>query len=186
MVLKFKEKLRRACKRARVGYVIVLLVVIYLLMAVIKGVYFRTYGSDFTFAQNINYGIAWLFEKTWIFPISTLWELIPAIPFEGRDLLAFYKVIVPPVVVFGICMLFVADCRALRDKFYELKAEIEKEVALREMRKDAGLETAPESVSIDVLISNATNDDPAWHSTWWGQIVIGVAIALIVAAIGLQ
>ncbi|MCU7918982.1 MAG: hypothetical protein KZQ95_11570 [Candidatus Thiodiazotropha sp. (ex Epidulcina cf. delphinae)] len=184
--MKFKEKLRRSSKRARVAYVVALLAMIYFFMTVIKGVYFWTDGSDFALAQKINYGIAWLFEKTWIFPLSTLWELIPAILFEGRDIFAFYKVIVPPGVVFGICMLFVADFRVLRAKFHELKVEIEKEVALREMRKDAGLETAPESVSVDVLISNATNDDPAWHNTWWGQIIIGIAIALVVAAIGLQ
>jgi hypothetical protein len=118
--------------------------------------------------------------------LRNLWEAIPAIPFEGRDIIEFYKVIIPPAVVFGICTLFIIDHRALRAKFYELKADIEKEIALREMRKDAGLETVSESATIDIAISNATNDDPAWHNTGWGKIIIGVAIALVVTAIGLK
>ena len=122
----------------------------------------------------------------WVFPISNLWEMIPAIPFEGRDIVSFYKVIIPPAGVFIIYALFISDYRALRAKFYELKAEIEKEIALREMRKDAGIETLSESSSIDVVISNATNDDPAWHNTGWGKIVIGVCIAATVTAIGLK
>jgi hypothetical protein len=54
------------------------------------------------------------------------------------------------------------------------------------MRKDAGLETLSESATIDIAISNATNNDPAWHNTGWGKIIIGVAIALVITAIGLK
>jgi len=100
--------------------------------------------------------------------------------------LEFYKVIVPPMVIIGICALFISDHRALRAKFYELKSEIEKEINLREMRKEAGLETVAENATVDVVISNATNNDPAWHETWWGRVFIGVAIALIVAAFGIK
>ena len=184
--MKFTDKLKLSRKRSRVAYLIALLVIVYFLMTAIKGVYFWTDGSSFSLAQNINEGIKWIFTKTWVFPLSNLWETIPAIPFEGRDIVEFYKVIVPPAVVFGICALFITDHRALRAKFFELKADIEKEIALREMRKDAGLETLSESATIDIAISNATNNDPAWHNTGWGKIIIGVAIALIVTAIGLK
>lgn len=54
------------------------------------------------------------------------------------------------------------------------------------MRKEAGLETAAENATVDVVISNATNNDPAWHDTWWGRVFIGVAIALVVAAVGIK
>ena len=90
------------------------------------------------------------------------------------------------MVVIGICALFISDHMMLRDKFYELKSEIEKEINLREMRKEAGLETVAENATVDVVISNATNNDPSWHETWWGLIFIGVAVALIVAAFGVK
>lgn len=184
--MKFIDKLKKSKKRSRVAYLIALLAVIYFLMTVIKGVYYWTDGSSLALAQNINEGIKWIFAKTWVFPLRNLWEAIPEVPFEGRDIIEFYKVITPPVVVFGICTLFIIDHRVLRAKFYGLKADIEKEIALREMRKDAGLETLSESATIDIAISNATNDDPAWHNTGWGKIIIGVAIALAVTAIGLK
>ncbi|OKY25573.1 hypothetical protein [Thalassotalea sp. PP2-459] len=184
--MKFTDKLKKSKKRSRFAYLVAFIAVTYFLMTVIKGLYIWTDGSGFPLAQNINSGIKWLFAKTWIFPISNLWKTIPAIPFEGRDILSFYKVLIPPTVVFFLSALFISDHRVLRSKFYELKTEIEKEIALRELRKDAGLETINEAASIDVVISNATNDDPAWHNTGWGKVVIGVAIAAIVAAIGLK
>lgn len=184
--MKFTDKLKKSKKRSRLAYIVAFLAIAYFLMTGIKGVYFWTDGSSFPLAEAINSGIKWLFAKTWVFPISNLWEAIPAIPFEGRDILSFYKVIIPPAVVFGLCALFIIDYRILRSKFYELKAEIEKELALREMRKDAGLETLNESASIDVVISNVTNNDPSWHNTGWGKVIIGVAIAAVVAAIGLK
>lgn len=184
--LKFTDKLKKSKKRSRLAYLVTFITVTYFLMTVIKGLYFWTDGSSFPLAQNINSGIKWLFAKTWIFPFSNLWEAIPAIPFEGRDILSFYKVLIPPIVVFFISALFITDHRVLKAKFYELKREIEKEIALREMRKDAGLETISDPASIDVVISNATNDDPAWHNTGWGKVVIGVAIAAVVTAIGLK
>ncbi|TBW48970.1 hypothetical protein EZI54_20365 [Marinobacter halodurans] len=184
--MKFTDKLRKSSKRSRVAYLIALLAVVYFLMTVIKGMYFLTDGSNFPLALHINEGIKWIFEKTWVFPLRNLWEILPAAPFETKSIIDFYKVITPPVVVVGICALFIADHRMLREKFHELKSDIEKEIALREMRKDAGLETLSESATIDIAISNATNDDPAWHNTGWGKIVIGVAIALVVTAIGLK
>jgi hypothetical protein len=184
--LKFTDKLEKSKKRSRLAYMVIFLAIAYFLMAVVKGVYFWTDGSYFPLAQNVNSGIKWLFAKTWVFPISELWKTIPAIPFEGRDILSLYKVIIPPGVVFLICGLFITDHRILRSKFYELKTEIEKELALREMRKDAGLETLSESASIDIVISKATNNDPSWHNTYWGKVIIGVAIAAVVSAIGLK
>ena len=131
--MKFTEKLKKSKQRAWLASIVAFLAIVYFLMTIVKGVYFWTDGSGFPLAQNVNSGIKWLFAKTWVFPISNLWEAIPAIPFEGRDILSFYKVIIPPAVVFIICALFIADYQALRAKFYELKAEIEKEIALREM-----------------------------------------------------
>ncbi len=85
-----------------------------------------------------------------------------------------------------ICAFFISDYRKIKLKYLELKEQIEKEIALREMRKEAGIESIPENASIDIIIDNANNDDPAWHSTVWGQIFIGVAVAAIGAAIGIN
>lgn len=155
-------------------------------MTIVKGLYLWVGGSNASIALSIHYAMSWVINSTWIFPISSLWQSIPAVPFEGGSVLEFYKVIVPPMVVIGICALFISDHMMLRDKFYELKSEIEKEINLREMRKEAGLETVAENATVDVVISNATNNDPSWHETWWGLIFIGVAVALIVAAFGVK
>ena len=184
--MKFTDKIKKSKKRSRLACLIALLSAIYFLMTGIKGIYFWTYGSSLPFVQNINEGIKWIFAITWFFPLKNIWEAIPAMPFEGRDIMEFYKVVIPPAVVFGICTLFITDYRVLREKFNELKADIEKEIALREMRKDAGLETLSEPATIDISIINATNNDPSWHNTGWGKIIIGVAIALVVTAFGLK
>jgi len=184
--LKLKDKLKKTGRRSRLSYLFSLLAVIYFLMTVVKGIYIWTAGSGFSLAQSVHAGMKWLIETTWVFGVSDLWKSIAAVPFEGRDTLGLYKVIIPPAVVFFICALFISDHRSLRSKYYELKAEVEKEIALRDMRKDAGIDTVAESATVDVVISNATNSDPAWHDTWWGRVSIGVAIALIVAAFGIK
>src|SRR5690606_20514771 len=113
--------------RSLLSYLLIFLAVLYFLMTVVKGLYLWTDESDVSLALSINSSMSWVITATWIFPISSLWQLIPAAPFEGRGILEFYKVIVPPMVVIGICALFISDHRALRAKFHELKSEIEKE-----------------------------------------------------------
>ncbi len=184
--LNIKEKLKMTSRRSLASWSVGFFTVAYFLMTLVKGLYLWTDGSEINIVQSIHSGVSWLVTATWVFPISSLWQSVPAVPFEGRDVLSFYKVIVPPAIVFGICALFISDHRSLKAKFYELKAEIEREIALREMRKEAGLETAAENATVDVVISNATNNDPAWHDTWWGRVFIGVAIALVVAAVGIK
>ncbi|MDV6318709.1 hypothetical protein [Chromohalobacter sp. HP20-39] len=184
--MKIKEKLKKTRRRSLLSYLVAFLAVIYFLMTVFKGLYFWTDESSFSLALSIKSAMSWVMNMTWVFPISSLWQSIPAVPFEGRGILDLYKVIVPPVVIIGICALFISDHIALRARFYELKSELEKEINLREMRKEAGLETVAENATVDVVISNATNSDPAWHETWWGRVFIGVAIALIVAAFGIK
>ncbi|WP_348678248.1 hypothetical protein [Alcanivorax profundi] len=184
--MKLKEKLKKTRRRSLLSYLVIFLAVVYFLMTVVKGLYLWTEGGNGGLAASVNSAMSWVITGTWIFPISSLWQSIPAAPFEGQGVLEFYKIIIPPMVLIGICTLFISDHRALRAKFYELKSEIEKEISLREMRKEAGLEAAAENATVDVVISNATNNDPAWHDTWWGRVFIGVAIALIVAAFGIK
>lgn len=185
--MKIKDKLKKRGRNAGFAFIIGLLAAIYLLMVTIKGFYLWSYGSDFAVLKAIHHGVASFIQSTSSLPpVSWLWNNIPYISFEGGDILGFYAVIMPPAVVIFICAFFIADHRAMKDKFRELKAEIEREIALREMRKEAGIETVPESATVDVVISNATNDDPAWHETWWGRIAIGVATVLVATAIGLK
>lgn len=155
-------------------------------MTCIKGLYIWTDQSQIGVLQNIHAGMLWIIEHSYIFPIHIFWNEIPYIPFEGNDMLQFYKAIIQPAAVFTICALFISDHRSLKAKFNELKAEIEKEIALRDMRKEAGIETVSENATVDIVISSAVNTDPSWHDTWWGKVVIGVAIALVVAAFGLK
>ena len=74
----------------------------------------------------------------------------------------------------------------MKVEYAGLKDEIEKEVTLRDMRKDAGIHTVSESATIDVIINNATNSDPLWHNTWWGKIILAISIALLLVALGFK
>ncbi len=184
--MKFKEKLKKTGVRSKVAYIVAFIAIIYILMAAIKGLHLLTEETKFPLGAAIHYGTQWLLNHTWFFPVNYIWQKIPYIPFEGRDFLGFYKVIIPPMVIILICALFIYDHKHLKAKYYELKSQIEKEIALRDMRKEAGLENVSETATVDIVISNATNNDPAWNNTGWGQIAIGVAIALLVAAFGLN
>ncbi|ASD88358.1 hypothetical protein MY092_000757 [Salmonella enterica] len=184
--MKLKDKLTMTGRRARIAYVVIIFVVLYFFMTVVKGAFIASDDSSINFVQNIHFYSKNIISATFVFPIKSLWEHIPAMPYQGEDIIGFYKVLVPPVLFFVLCMFFISDDKALRLKYKELKAQVENDLALREMRKEVGLETLPESATVDVLIRNATNDDPAWHDTWWGKVFIGVGIALIVAAIGIN
>lgn len=184
--MNIKKKLKKTGRRALASWLIGFLAVVYFMMTFLKGIYIWTDDSEIRMVQSIHAGVLWLVNSTWVFPVNNLWQSISAIPFNSRDIFSWYKVMVPPVIVVVISGLFIIDHRSLKAKFYELKAEIEREIALRDMRKEAGLETGLEKLTIDVGINNATNNDPAWHDTWWGRVITGVAIALIVAAIGIK
>jgi hypothetical protein len=183
--MKIKAKLKITGRRSLIAYLIAALSSLYFFMASLKGMYLFTHDSTYTFPQKINFGAKWIINETWFFPIDYFWKIMPAVPFSGQNILEFYQVIIPPAIVFGICALFILDHKLLKKKFHELKCEIEREISLQEMRKEAGLQKASESATVDIMISNAINNDPAWHDTWWGKVVIGVAILLVAAAIGL-
>lgn len=183
--MNFKDKLKKSRQKAIIAIIVASIATIYFLMTFIKGVEIWTYGSAYPFPTNLNNGANWLIEKTSFFLMNFAWESIPALPLDGRSSLLFLKVIIPPAAVFTICGFFIHDYRLLKSKFKELKAEIEKELALKEMRKEAGIETVADNATVDVVINNATNTDPSWHNTWWGKIAIGIAIILIAAAIGI-
>ena len=184
--MKFAEKLKKTRRRAAISYIVAILAIVYFLMILIKGIYFASADSSYSFINNINDLCLYVINGTYFWPFNGLWEKIAYIDLGQRDPVLFYKVMIPPLTVFMICSFFINDHRALKRKYYELRREIEKEVALRDMRKDAGIESVSENATVDVVVSNATNNDPAWHNTWWGKICIGLAIVLITTAIGLK
>lgn len=183
--MNFKDKLKKSRQKAIIATIVASIASIYFLMTFIKGVEIWTYGSAYPFPASLNNGANWLIDTTFFFPMNFAWETIPALPLDGRSSLLFFKVIIPPAVVLTICGFFINDHRLLKNKFKERKAKIEEELALKEMRKEAGIETVAENPTVDVVISNATNTDPSWHNTWWGKIAIGLAIILIATAIGI-
>ena len=184
--MKLKDKLKRTSRNSKISILVALLSVLYFCMITIKGIHYFSDGSSNNLALKIHYGTTWIIQNTYFPPLDYLWNKIPSIPFEGKNILAFYKVIIPPAVVFLICSFFINDHRSLKTKFHELKAEVEKEIALKDLRRDAGINTVPENATVDVVISNATNSDPSWHDTWWGRIAIGLAIVLVATALGLK
>lgn len=184
--MKFEKKLKKTRRRAVISYLVAILVIVYFLMILIKGIYFVGADSDYIFIYKIKDLCLYVIDGTYFWPFDWLWEKIAYIDLEQRDPILFYNVMVPPLTVFMICSFFISDYRTLKRKYYELRREIEKEVALRNMRKDAGIESISETATVDVVVSNATNNDPAWHNTWWGKICIGLVIVLITTAIGLK
>ncbi|UWZ98601.1 hypothetical protein [Vibrio splendidus] len=185
--MKLRDKLRKTSRKAMVARFCILLAIIYLLMVLIKTVYFASKGADFSLFQHLHLLASQAISISYVFPVDLAWENAKYIPFEGKpDVIEMYSVLAIPFVVIMVSAFFIGDHKALISKYYELRGQIQKEIDLREMRKDPGIETVPENASVDIVIDSAKNDDPAWHNTGWGKILIGVFIAAIVAAIGLK
>ncbi|WP_341665133.1 hypothetical protein [Vibrio sp.] len=185
--MKLKDKLRKTRRRAMVARVCILLAVIYLLMVFVKTVYLASKGVDFSFFQHIHLLSARAISITYVFPVDIVWESARYIRFEGKpDLIEMYSIFAIPSVFIIVSAFFISDHKALKSKYHELRAQIQEDIYLREMRKDADIEIVPENASVDIIIDSAKNDDPAWHNTGWGKILVGVFIAAIAAAIGLK
>ncbi len=70
--MKLKDKLKKTGRNSAIAKFIIFLVIIYLLIAMIKGFYFLTNDSSYPFVYNINLGLEWLIEKSNIFPLRQL------------------------------------------------------------------------------------------------------------------
>ncbi|ARU57003.1 hypothetical protein OLMES_2959 [Oleiphilus messinensis] len=168
-----------------IARIVLLLDIIYFLMSSIKGLYLATLDSIWKLVMLINDGLNTVIDWSYFFPIDIAWEKIPAMPLQGSHI-DLYSVMIPPILVAMFCAFFIHDYRALKIKFHEMKAEIEREIALKELREEAGLHPVPENATIDIYIDRLDNTDPAWYETGWGQVAIGVAITAICALIGLN
>ncbi|HGS5385828.1 TPA: hypothetical protein ACMDR6_003040 [Vibrio parahaemolyticus] len=185
--MKLKDKLRRTGRKAIIARLCILFTMVYLGMVLIKTIYFATDGTDFSLFQQLNTLTYNLISYTYTTPFDFFWEKARYIRFEGKpDVIEMYSVIAVPFVIIVASGFFIGDHKALKKKYYELRSQIQQEIDLREMRKDAGIKQVPENATVDIVIDSAKNDDPAWHNTGWGKILIGVFIAAIVAAIGLK
>ena len=162
------------------------MIMLYLLMIVVKGFYFLTEGDSLSILANVNELMRWIIENTYFPPLNFVWDKIPS-SLSGRgDPFLYYKVIIPPMAVMMVSSLFIHDHRLLKKKYNRLKNKIEEEKELHSIRKEAGMSTVSDSATIDIKISNATDSDPLWHNTWWGTIIIGVLITLILVILGLK
>jgi len=184
--MKFQDKLKKTRRNAMIAGIVAVFTAIYFLVSASKGLYFWTMDSRFTLIKSINSGLHWFIEKTYVFPISFAWDKIPFIPFEDSDIISFYKVVAPPIIIWGVCCFFINNHRFLKRKYYQLKTKIENEMALRDMRKETELENVPKNVAIEILISNAIHSEKSWDNRWWGKIIIGIAVVLIAVALGLK
>ncbi len=184
--LKLSEKVQKAGKRAFYAWIVVFLTVIFFVIAFIKGLYFFSYNSTTIIFSKINNGIEALIESTSFFPFGFFWKYIPAVPLLGNDDIQFFKMLISLMIVFLICGLFIVDHRILKSKRRALLAKIEDEKDEQDLRKEKGLKTVSEKAIVDIIVSNPTNNDPAWHEKWWGKVIMAVAIAIILALIGLK
>jgi len=184
--LSIDEKLKKTRNRAFVSYIIASLAILYLIISSIKGIYWWTYGSEFWLTRDVHQGIDWFINATWELPLLNHgWEWIPAIPFSGASIFEFYQIIIPPVAVFFICTLFIADHRSLKENISELRADVEKELALMEICKEAGVEAVHGEVTIDSVIDKAMANYPIWHDTWRGKFFIVLMLSIVFLPIGL-
>ncbi len=184
--MKIKEKLKITGRRSHISMILIIVVMLYFSMLLLKTMYIETNESSILLVQNIHNEIGRIISLTLYLPIEWLWNWIPYTSVRTNDLLEFYKPIIPGFIIITICGLFIHDHQALKQKFKKFKTDIEDEIIRRQMKKEAGLVNSPDPVTVDVLIENKTNNDPSWHETWWGKLIIGVAIALIVAAFGIS
>ena len=184
--MKIKEKLKKTRRNSIIAKIVILMSMLYLLMIAVKGLYFLTDGNSFGFLAKINEVMRWIIVNTYFTPLNFVWDKIPSTLYESGDPFLFYKVIIPPAVLFMVSNLFIRDHRLLKAEYAGLKDEIEKEITLRDMRKDAGIHTVSESATIDVIINNATNSDPLWHNTWWSKIILAISIALLLVPLGFK
>ncbi|EPH2694684.1 hypothetical protein WJG45_001963 [Klebsiella aerogenes] len=184
--MKIREKLKITGRRSRIALFIAAMVMVYFLMFILKMIFIETNYSGIIVVQNIHRFVSTIISYTY-YPITKpLWNWIPVVSFNNSDLITFYKPIVPGFAIFTICMLFVRDHQELKQKFKRLRSEVEDEINRKQLRKEAGLVSVDDTATIDVIIDNKNNADPAWHDTWWGKVIIGVVIALIVAAFGVS
>jgi len=184
--MNIKEKIKKTRWKSWLAQAIVILTMIYLLMVLIKSLYILSIGSSFEPVTRINQLLELIIIKSSVYHFSILWELIPNIAFNTLDIILFYKVISPPIIIMLICSFFISDYQQIKQKIFLLKEEIEKEIALKELRKEAGIETISENATIDVIVSNTNDSAPLWHETWWGRIFIGIAIIIIATTIGIK
>lgn len=184
--MKIKEKLKVTGRRSKIAMLITAMIMVYFVMFVLKMIFIETSNSGIVIVQNIHRLVNTVISFTYYPLTKPLWGWIPSVSFDDRDLIALYKPIVPGFAILTICMLFIRDHQELKQKFKQLRAEVEDEITRKQLRKDAGLMNVDETTTIDVIIDNKNNTDPAWHDTWWGKVIIGVVIALIAAAFGLS
>lgn len=184
--MKLKDRMKITKRNSNIAYIVSLITIVYLLMTAIKGVNHATDHANFYFFIKLNNITEWIMYKTAIYPISYIWGVIPHMVIKHDEPLVFAKLIIPPSIILLICVFFIDENRRIVRKFFALKEEVEKELNLRELKKESGLLTQTESASIEILIENKQDDSKNWHSTWWGQIVIGVSLAIILALFGLN
>ena len=184
--MKIEEKLKKTSRNSIIARTVILMIMLYFLMIVVKSVYFLTEGNSLNPLTKINEIMRWIIENTYFTPLNFIWDKIPSTLIESGDPFLYYKVIVPPMAILFICIFFIDKHRSLKNKYQELKNEIEKEKILHDMRKDAGINTVSESATLDIIISDRINSNPSWHNTWWGKVVIGILIALILVGLGLK
>ena len=188
--MKFIDKLKQTGRRACVAKFILLCSMIILLMKIVKSLYFLFGSFNFELANKTQVLIGDIIQYSYIFPIDNLWDIIDYPKLNElkslSDIISFYSSVGIPIIMMVVCTFFIKEHNRLKIKYLELKDTIEKDIALKEMKRAAGIDTVTENTTVDIIIKNVQNNDPSWHNTVFGQVIIGVAIAAIIATLGLK
>ncbi|HHE0452180.1 TPA: hypothetical protein ACN34V_004709 [Vibrio parahaemolyticus] len=186
--MKIKDKLRKTRSRARVATVFSALSILYMIVVVLKTIYIVSEGVQYFPVPQINQLLGQFIVFTYNIPkLDYVWLNAGYIQFNGVAVpLEIYSVFAVPVVVLCISLFFIGDYKAVKARYNELRAEIQREIDLRDLKKESGLSSIPENATLDIVIDGLNHNEPPWHNTGWGKVVIGVAIAAVGAAIGLK
>lgn len=188
--MKISERLKKSRKRAYIARFLLLVSILYLSMIIIKTISF--YSQETELFKNIHALMSQIINSTMNYGGSYLWDFIPILDFPTGlrlsidDLFDFYKTLIIPIIFIGICTFFNQDYSNIKSEYISLKNQIKNEKDLRELRKANGLEKLSDKDTIELVISNTNSELTAWHNTWWGKIVIGIAIAAIVVKLGMR
>jgi hypothetical protein len=184
--MKLVEKIQNVKPYYWLAFTIATLAIIYFIMTFILGLYYWSDNSSFTFVNKLHHSVSWVIFKTSIYPVSIVWNNLPAIPIYNIDVLEFYRVVIPPVAIFTICMIYMSYYRALKTRYNKLNAKVNGEIELDEIRELKGRKKAPDNAVIDIVINDESTIKPTWHESFSGKIVTAVLIAMILTALSLN
>lgn len=176
--------LKKAKRSSIFAKIVIIFAVIYLLMILIKGAFLFSYESSLPIFNSINLLTGKIIINTYYSPISYIWNSIPDISINSSTPVKYIFQLILPLAFIVLSAYFVNYHKKLKNRYLTLENEIQKEEVLWQKRNENYESKSNQNHGRTIVIN--TDQKPFWHETWWGQIIIGVAVVFIAATIGLK